>query len=327
MSMLELPPASSLVATDAFASLDLKSSALDTIVERIFAPQIPNISLPYAYSLDVLNHGLVVHVDEQHVLFPTHNAGLFSCLCTMIWCVRELQLRGRPIPTVYNNSFGMHYFKSHHFANSYLNYFLEPAEYSLGQVSKLNALSSIAEFDHHGSYRELYLDILTADWIDAYLDCYMRPSAELSSRIDFFIEKYCLLSKKTIAVCYRGTDKILEVTPDPVERYVVEARNLFNLFGADQLLIQTDQAQVKDFFLAEFPDNCVFIKELPTTELDVVMHRQRHIVLDPESWTMDLIAMVFAVSRCQAIVCHTGNIGFFIAMLAMRLGREFVQLS
>jgi len=263
-------------------------------------------------------------------LYLLHNHGLFSCLTTVLLTLLSIQLDGRVLPGRISALFGMDFFKSKTDMDCFARWFLPPSEESLLTFAARRPAGDLQpapeHFDYHGDYQRLYEETLGAAWVEDCLDAYFKPTAELSRRIEYLLNEYELLKKPTLVVCYRGTDKHIELKQDPVEVYIAKARELLGGMKSAQLLIQTDQWQVRQRFCDEFGAACRFIRELPVTRGSTVMHKSFSDRNDIDSWAETLVAMVMACSQASCLLTHTGNVGLFLALMAKRHGRRVVQL-
>lgn len=268
--------------------------------------------------------------DNNMVLHATHDAGLFSCLTTIMWSILELQQLGLELPTRISNTFGMDRFKPELASNTFAQWFDQPTSCALKRLSEVKAQSlfntSPRLFDHHGDYHDLYNTQLGPDWLTSYLQAYMKPSPRLEEKIEAIENKYNIQKLRTVVACYRGTDKHTELQQDPVSTYLEKAIDLADTLGAQQVLIQTDQQQVRSLFQQTFKGRCLFIQELPVTQGTVVLHQKLAGKIDVETWSMDLLAMVHACARASGVLSHTGNLGFFLSLLTLINGGKLVQL-
>lgn len=277
-------------------------------------------------TVDYLRFGCILRKDGHGVLYSTHTAGLFSVLCTIMWAIREAQSLGVLLPEMISTLLGSQWQKNPGSKSTFGLYFLSPGRRAMADLLAIGCRND-PFFDHHGCYGTLFEKHLTADWLRAYFDGYMAPTEALRARADQWAIKYGLTSVRTVAVCYRGTDKHVELISDPVIDYIAHARQLLEALGAERILIQTDQLQVREQFCEEFAEQCLWIDELPATSGSIVMHHQTELIPDKEAWTMDLLAMWLVVSEhCCGLVTHTGNVGFFLAMRTLLNGGRVVQL-
>ena len=73
--------------------------------------------------------------------------------------------------------------------------------------------------------------------------------------------------ENSIGICYRGTDKKIEIDIAPIERYIEIASAILDMHGEQlQILIQTDQIQARDTVVKAFGNRTKFIAHLPATK-------------------------------------------------------------
>lgn len=298
---------------------------------QLFSRLILDTSSTTDAQLHFFRYGILnQHVQTGGTLYATHRAGLFSCWTTLIWTTLEIQQLGLPLPDHVNNRFGMDAFKQHQTANTVPQWFASPSPTSLNQLAARRPIGKLLDtphvFDHHGNYETILTQQLGADWLQAFLHTYMQPNRNLQKVIDRMVRRYRITSKRTLVVCYRGTDKSSELQQDPLSKYLATTQKLVKDCDIDQVLIQTDQQQVRDLFLKTFSGYCVVIEELPVTRGQVVMHAHLAGQVDIEAWTLNLLAMVFACARACTVLTHTGNLGLFLDVMARLQGARVVQL-
>ena len=276
----------------------------------------------------VLKYGFLVISEstKNNCLWMTHNCGLFSCLTALAWSILELQQAKYSITEI-NNSLSMSHFKNSQYCNSYNRLYEAIERDSAPLVPKTRLKLSTPYFNHHGSYSEIINNLLGHEWIKNMIESYMKPTARIKNKIEFLSQKYELIEKNTLFVCYRGTDKYKEVSPAPIEHYFNESDKFFDNHPKGRVIIQTDQEQVRQEFAQRYDRKCCHFEELPATFGTTVMHRTGMPRQHREEWCEYLIAAVIAASKCTAVVTHTGNVGFHIAMHALIAGKAVTQMD
>jgi hypothetical protein len=176
-------------------------------------------------------------------------------------------------------------------------------------AEKNDFLPFIPRFDHHGVYEDLDYRKL-----NAFIKHYFTPSSFVNQRIEEFKSKYKICPQNTIGVCYRGTDKCVEVSSILPECYVEETRKLLRHHPNMTVLIQTDQAQVRDLFCREFSERVVYIQETPATRSATVIHQlpPEQLGISKYELGVNLLAAVNILSQCHYVITHTGNVGLWI---------------
>ncbi len=260
-------------------------------------------------------------------LWMTHNAGLFACLSTQIYTIRNLQLNNHALPCAINNHFSMRDFKSTPMANTLPKYFNKPKYEAVLTLANIHPGSTVDVLSHHGTYSDVFSNELTPQWLRSYLNAYMVPSTELSNRISYFTKKYSQNLGKLVGVVFRATDKSIELDQDPLDSFFLAVDQTLDLYPDSTILIQTDQHQVQQAFHHRYRGCCIHIDELPTTTSNVVLHKIPHIASNKELWTLDLLAMAYFLSTCDTLIVNTGNVGFFVSMLSLLNGNKVIQFK
>ena len=271
---------------------------------------------------NIYEYGCTITKNGSVTFYPTHNAGLFSVFSTIMWTILDIITNNDPLPSDINNTLTMFHFKESQFTNNYSYYFTSPSTESFSNfVSR--APITLGRYDNRGDYFHV-MQQLGSTWVSNYLKCYMNPTQILEARINFFIFKYNLRSKRSLAVLYRGTDR--EIIEDSLNTYIQTCQRKISENQIDQVIIQTEQIQIRERFMSEFDGKCIFITELPGTKGDLAMHFEPSFITDKKLWTLDLIAMTFALAECHTIVTYTGNIGLYLSLISQLKGADVIQL-
>ena len=257
-------------------------------------------------------------------LWATHDAGFFSCLTTIMWSMMDLARLGHACYAI-DNSFGMHSFKEVPFSSTYETLFTKRPPGELDAILDC-APNQLSHFDHHSNFEFIIEQHLGLNWSRKFVEAYMQPSAEVKSIADELDRKYRISSTPTVLVCYRGTDKHTEITPTPVDQYYQQLDAVLGSIPSAEVLIQTDQAQIRDGFLQRYGPVCKFIQELPVTRGNTVLHLDRRLAGNRERFAKNLYAMCLMAERCHTLITHTGNVGFFLALQAILARRRVIQL-
>ncbi len=169
-------------------------------------------------------------------------------------------------------------------------------------------------FAHHGDHLEEIHNVIGLQWLNAFVQACLCPSREVQQLSDHFVEAYRMSSTPTLAVCYRGTDKHKEIIPTPIKTYFEAVDRAIAAASSLEVLIQTDQAQVRDAFVSRYGNKTKFITEMPVSAGTEVIHKDSALCGDRDLFSKKLYAMCLAVSRCKTVMTHTGNVGFFLAL-------------
>jgi hypothetical protein len=251
--------------------------------------------------------------------------GLFSCLTVVMQTILTLHERGDLCIRV-DNSLGMKSFKEVTYMNTWPEMFNEPSRESIDRLAKLNPFHT-SEFDHHSDYKKIVESHLGLDWTRAYIEAYMQPSKLILDTAEAF-DLNCQISKApTLCVYYRGTDKYKEVPTVSLSKYYNIVDRLLEITPNAEVLIQTDQAQVREAFVSRYGGRCKFIPELPVTRGSKAIHNTRSLQGERQRFAVNLYAMCLAMSRGRVLITNSGNVGWFLALYTLLEGNEVIQID
>lgn len=154
----------------------------------------------------------------------------------------------------------------------------------------------------HSRYNTLTKNITTA------FNFVYRPTQEQEQRYSRFIEKYNINMETTLAVCIRGTDKSKEIKLATTNEWVCKTKEHLDKYPIERILIQTDETEIKETFLKEFPEKCFFFEEIETTNTKTVMH---HVYgeFQKTEFIKNIDVVCRIISKCKYLISHTGNMG------------------
>lgn len=173
--------------------------------------------------------------------------------------------------------------------------------------SNAKRMQFLPRFNYHGVYEDLHFKKL-----NTFIHNYFKPSFLVESRGRQFLEKYQICTDKTIGVCYRGTDKVLEVPSISPIRYLSEVQKLLKEHDDLRVLVQTDQKQARDYFLSEIGPAAFHIEEMPATCSSSAMHIATEKTISNFELGINLLAAVKILAQCEYLVSHTGNVSLWI---------------
>lgn len=149
------------------------------------------------------------------------------------------------------------------------------------------------------------------------IEKYFNPSNKVKLYQTFLKYKYSIDFENTIALYYRGTDKLMETNLYHPQKYVDIVKKILEKKPNFRVLIQTDQTQVKEYIKQKLGDICFFFDEIPTTS-------DCHLKTEGSKWhitTKNLRfstrpyffdAVVRTMSLCKYIVCGSSNVSLMM---------------
>ena len=141
---------------------------------------------------------------------------------------------------------------------------------------------------------------------------WFNPSDSVLEHVESFIKKYEIDTDKTLAICFRGTDKFLDIKEPSYENFISQVPSIIKNEGINRVFIQTDQAQFIDFFKNSYPNIPAFsIKEIPTTTSKT--HLYKGVIKENKiSHAQMFLASMQVLSHCKFLINHTGNVARWI---------------
>jgi len=166
--------------------------------------------------------------------------------------------------------------------------------------------------DVHEHYRGLPLARLNEIASKLY-----SPSRRVLDCAEAMMAEAGVMPARSIAIVYRGTDKVVEIPLAPVGDYIAIAKEILLEHPDLEVIVQTDQAQARAEVLEAFGEKCRFFDRLPVTEGKAAMHNLnfgREIAMAREEFAVAMMAAVRILSGCAYVVTHTGNIGAWLCI-------------
>jgi hypothetical protein len=157
-------------------------------------------------------------------------------------------------------------------------------------------------------------DLYDWDLYNQIINRFFNTSDIVESRKKSLLRNYFesknIKLEKTISVLYRGTDKYTEVRLASPEDYLKVVNHLLEVTNATNVLIQTDDGKVSDFFKSELGDKVICFSEPKVSYnkesvLDNLEAKDNfNGIKDHQLW---FDAALRIVSECGYLVNHTGN--------------------
>jgi hypothetical protein len=236
------------------------------------------------------------------IYYSTHPFGLFSNVSTAFADAMMAKKSGLALRAVSFSS-GMLGFKNCFFEDIGPKLF-EP-------FSKDEFLSAVnVDFDAWDVHKRYHT--LPIDRLKCAIDVVFRPNERVRREAARLAEATGVVPERTIAICYRGTDKKLEVKLAPIEKYIAVADTLLKTHDSQyDVFIQTDQSQVRDAVVHHFGASARFLNDMPTTLGETAIHNldlDRDFNLPREEFSVRMLAAMLIMSQCKFLIVHTGNI-------------------
>ena len=262
--------------------------------------EIPD--LRYGFAMNVLKKRGTVFCDY----ISCHNSGIYSNVSTSLEDIITLYRAGIKVNRI-DYSAGMNSFKDEIGKDVYPDFFGKSGILDISKELTFNAS------DVHKIYKQLPLgDLCKAASILFY------PSPSVINVTNAMITSSGVVPERSVAICYRGTDKSSEIKAAPVKDYIRVANEILGE-GAGHLdiVVLTDQGQVRDEIITNFRGRCRFFNELPVTRGRTAIYNLAFgtaIKMGREEFARRIMAAAIILSRCACVITHTGNVGAWIAI-------------
>ena len=233
-----------------------------------------------------------------------HNAGFFSCCSVACHDIIKHIKEHQSVPEVdFSKIFT--WYKDLPNQNVYDMYF----KFSKLQELNIDKISKI-KYNRLSLFNYKDEDLKN---IKSIINKWFNPSDSVFQYVELFIKKYEINMDKTLAICFRGTDKFIDVNETSYEKFTSKVPHIMQNKGVDRVFIQTDQTQFIDFFKNSYPNIPVFsIQEIPTTRSK--KHLYKGIIQENKvTHAQMFLAVVQILSSCKFLINHTGNVARWIA--------------
>jgi hypothetical protein len=149
--------------------------------------------------------------------------------------------------------------------------------------------------------------------VSKYFSKCFKTNSAIDADREVFEQKYNINYAEVLAVCYRGTNKYTECKLASTEAWIQKTKDVLSSNKQlNRVLIQTDQEQLRDAFMAEFGSSCFFFEEIAVTADKNVMH---HVIKkeDKLRHTKNIHTAVSILAKHEYLINHAGNTGYAIA--------------
>jgi hypothetical protein len=145
-----------------------------------------------------------------------------------------------------------------------------------------------------------------------FIDKYFSFSHEVNNCVTYLINKYNVDCESTCGVFFRGNDKCKEIIQPSYDEMINKTKEVISQCDFKYILLQTDEREFSEAFLAVFPDTIVFT-EIPDKPKG--MASMQHVTPRDNRITDQqfFIASLEILSRCKQVVHTSGNCEMWMA--------------
>jgi hypothetical protein len=167
------------------------------------------------------------------------------------------------------------------------------------------SLPIIDHFDHHCTYSELPYTQLSP-----YIERFFRPSNIVEHRLARIVSDYDINLRSTASICFRGTDKHIEIPFKPVDVFIRALYNSGDFTDEDKVLVQTDEFEARRELMTALGSRAFYLNCLPVAPRGArAVHL--HNISNRVDFAITLLAVNLLLSRVNLLITHTGNMALW----------------
>ena len=230
----------------------------------------------------------------------THNAGFFSCCSVKLTKIVEFINSNKRLPDNVDSSEQFISYKKEERRNKDITFdYFEHYE----NVPDVNIIHPINYY--HSDQYENYAN-LDYKCITPLIKKYFSPSVKINEIVNTIEKKYNIVHDNTVAVYYRGTDKIEETRLASFDDFYNQIIKIVNINENIKIVLQTDSSQFIDYINKKKMKNVVIIDENKTSYTNKGIHNEQ------SSYTnyydmFNFLSTIIILSKCKYFICSSGN--------------------
>jgi hypothetical protein len=231
----------------------------------------------------------------------THNAGFFSCSTVCIKTIIEYYNQHKVLPQVDRS----HQYITYKDVDENIVPIFFNEEITQPHLEEIHWPST--EEDQFSNYK-----VLNFGEITPVINSYFKPSNYIENLKTFLLKKYQIDCDKTIAVYYRGTDKLVETDLPDYSVFLSKIEEVKNKYPDHKILVQSDEIEFYQF-LASHHDIISFDETIKSNKGARGAH---YIVpLGERTYHASLfLAIVLLMSKCDQLILNSGNVGLWCTL-------------
>ena len=254
-----------------------------------------------------------------------HEAGFFSCCSIRLQTIINYHNEHKKCPDIIDSKNLFSWYKNNIEGDITFDYFEHYVSYPL----------TIEYISHNYYYEGLQFSNyknLKFETITPFIKKYFTLSPKIQEIIKDIELKYNIHGNgndysNLCVLFYRGNDKASETSLCSYEEYIVKAREIQNSNPNIQFLIQSDETEFIEKMLKEFPLSLYFKDETRSINKDstsTVDWKLNHLNYQFSKY---FLAIIVIMSKCQYVVCGSGNCSIWITFYRENSDNIFQNLN
>jgi len=237
----------------------------------------------------------------------THNAGFFSCCSVKLHEIVKFINSNKRLPDNVDSSEQFISYKKEEMRNKDITFdYFEHYE----NVPDVNIIHPI---NYHHTHQFKNYANLDYKCITPLIKKYFSPSVKINEIVNTIEKKYNIVYDNTVAVYYRGTDKIIETQLATFDDFYNQIIKIVNINENIKIILQTDSSQFIDYINKKKMKNVVIIDENKTSYTNKGIHNEQ------SSYTnyydmLNFLSTIIILSKCKYFICSSGNCSIWIML-------------
>lgn len=142
---------------------------------------------------------------------------------------------------------------------------------------------------------------------------YFDFSDEVLKEYSVFMDKYNINTNKTIAICYRGNDKISETNLPSHEEMIEKVDILKSKYKDFDVFLQTDEIEMYKKMKSKYP-NLITIDKIKRIHNNINNQVSDTIQEDKTGNAILFLAVVKIISECSKLIVNSGNVSLWVCL-------------
>lgn len=228
-------------------------------------------------------------------------AGLFSNFTTLLWDLCSCRRLGYTVDRL-GSGIGLECYKDRE-TDDPIELLLSFGRKDLG--GWFYSLPVVEHFDHHCIYSDLPYTQLKP-----YIERFFSPTNIVEQRLAQITLDYDIDVQTTASICFRGTDKHIEIQRKPLDIYIRALHDVRAISGESRVLVQTDEYEARQELMSALGSRAFYLDCLPVAPRGTTaVHR--HNLSHRVEFAITLLAVNLLLSRMDVLVTHTGNMALW----------------
>lgn len=239
----------------------------------------------------------------KHHIKVTHSSGLFSCFSQRLSAIIHYANVHKSFPDSIDSSeqFGL---------------YKEDPSIDITNILFKDIGNTDITYEEYIYFTDQFTDYskLQYNYFNLLINKYFSISQFVQEKITYFNKTYNINYNNLCSVLYRGNDKRLECKLATPEMFIDKASIIKTNDPSVNFFVQTDDSIFLQMFIEKFPNDTIYLKELPTISNDSMSVTQSLPIDNRLNHAIELLAAINIVSRCEYMITHSGNCGYWAAL-------------